>query len=274
MVRVFVALTCGISILQNLLEIPEFRDLVRKTLTIPENVDIRQVLRGSLVRKLRNEALQRGEVFESALKYLKENPVRYSAELNTLIKLVRKLRHETSLEHVICQILASDTDTGHFCARLIETYLAQIRKIEDIPISVDSIVNVRGLVDSPGDVVQALSTLADRFARKMFQYAQYGYDLYTIITGGFKIEASYITALASLAKSKIVYCPDPSSDVLILPPLPIDLDPEVVRLVANGEISPELAEKYVRLGLAEVCNGKVKLKPWLRLLISIRQMYR
>ena len=270
MSKVFVALTCGVSILQNLIDIPEFVEVLKTRINTSQD-SIRNIIRNCEAQKLlKSEALSKGKIYEKALEILSRDPIKLSAELNSLIKLFKKISSQNGVTLVKCQLLTSDTGSGYFCASLVKDYLLKHSRIENVEVSVDSIVSIRGLVGSPEDIAKALSILADRFARKLFQYAREGYDLYTVITGGFKIEASYITTIASIAKSKIVYCPDPSSDVLILPPLPVDIDHELLRILNGEDIEEEKLEQYIRLGLVDVVDGKPKLKPWLEMLISLR----
>ncbi len=280
--RVFVSITCGVSILQNLIEYARRSgdddsdsDLSKISEEIGLDVkshSVREILtRLATCDKLRR-ASRSSYVFSLALRLLREDPVRFSAELNTLIKLISKLNAENSgVSRVVCQLIASDTASGYFCGRVIERYLTEVGKVCNVPVSVDSLVVIRGLVGNLDKVYEALNVLADKIALRMFRYERTGYDIYTVISGGLKIEVVYISIIASLARSKIVYCPDPESDVLILPPLPVVLEEKLVRHVLSQEVVDEdSAKRYVELGLAEFRNGKLVFRRWIEALVKAK----
>ena len=277
--RLFVCITCGVSLLQNLIEhVRELGDehvlerLSREVEVDFKSCSVREILaKLTFCEKLRR-ASKSSYMFSLALMLLKENPVRFSAELNTLVKLISKLRGRYgSLSEVVCQLIVSDTASGYFCGRAIEHYLAEVKSICDVPVQVDSLVIVKGLLDNPDRISEALNIIADKVALKMFRYERAGYELYTIISGGLKIEVVYISIIASLARSRVVYCPDPRSDIVILPPLPVVLEEKLINHVLGIEpVDEDSANRYIELGLAERRDGKLIFRRWVETLVKAR----
>ncbi len=274
--KIFVAITCGLSLLYNLLLDQEFVNYIRK-FTNAEFRNVRDIVNDrELMQKLYRDSLVSGEVSKFVLSKLREDPLKMSAELNSLIKLLRSCECN---DVDICRILlfSSDSPSCKFCTQLISKFIVEniqeFIKNRKISCEVKSIVTIPEL--SPANFDEVLQKLSDKFVREAYRHISEGYEMYTIITGGFKIEIAYITVLAFMLRSKVVYCPDYRSDVIILPPLPVDLGKDIVDLydrVEKGLEADSLTlDKFVKLGLVSSKNGKIKLENWVKKLIEVRR---
>ncbi len=268
--RLFIVITCGISLLNNLLQIETFKRELVKFLGLKEHVDSKAIIK--LLDEKRS-LIHNVNFFDKIINdlvcnMLLENPQKYSAELNTVTKLLKKLNNVVEVKF---QLLATDTGSCLFCARTLAKVLPRLANLvlgPSVRSDIDSIVSVKGLFESDSEkVAEALSYLVDRFARKVLKYSISGYEVYTVISGGLKLEIVYIATIASIAKSWIVYCPDVDSDVVILPPLPIEIDSDVVRLFKGEDVNNEKLSKFIRLGYVIPNGDSIKLREWVYKLV-------
>ena len=203
--KVFTAITCGISIIQNIMENKtEIRNELLKKFQVKS---IKELLKNKQFDLyLEKEALIKGEFFQKIYRILIEDPEKYSAELNTFTKLMKYLKNTYKVENVKIGLFSTDTGIAYFCTRLIEQYL-QNSLIENVKIDVDITSRISGFGKGIKYFQEALNNLADVYVRTLMKWYKKGYDIYTIITGGLKIEVAYLTVLSFLVKSKIVYTP-------------------------------------------------------------------
>ncbi len=245
-----------------------------RKLNISDNVDIKTLLRDKAFSTyLYNDSLTDGEISKFIISKLRENPIRLSAELNSLIKLLKKID-----DLHVCKVflISSNSTLCKVCSQIISKFIVDYLK--DF-VKTNANIEVIGILTIP-DISQekfdeALQKLADGFVREAYKHLKDGFELYTIITGGLKIEIAYITVLSFIVRSRIVYCPDPDSSILILPPLPIDLSQEVLEIyekINRGEsVDNKYLEKLVEHGLAVKKNGRIALEKWINKLIEARK---
>jgi len=272
--KIFVAITCGISLLQNLLNHDSFRDHLYERFNIDRSIAPSAILRNrSILDMIYRDCMVKEDTTRLIISILREDPTRYCAELNSLIKLLNAVD-----DFEICRVYlySSNTRSCNICSHVLSRFI--VDHLKEI-VNKNGNIEVKGISAIPdilsGKYSEALQKLAEGFVREAYRHVRQGFDLYTIITGGFKIEIAYITVLSFLVRSKIVYCPGPDSDIVILPPIPIDLDHEVLKIcekIASGEISEkEKIETLKRYGLVSQKNGKIVLEKWVSKLIEARK---
>jgi len=272
--KIFVAITCGISLLQNLLNSDVFRDYLRRKFNISDDLNLNSLLRNStLLDLMYRDCMVNGDIAKKIMELLRENPEQYCAELNSLIKLLRSV---DNLKLCRVYLYSSNTRSCSICSHVLSKFIVEyLRDYLDKKCNVE----VKGILTIPdilsGRYSEALQKLAEGFVREAYRHVRQGFDLYTIITGGFKIEIAYITVLSFLVRSKIVYCPGPESDIVILPPIPIELDHNVLKIcekIINGEnLEKETIDLLKRYGLISQKNGKIVLEKWVSKLIEARR---
>jgi len=272
--KIFVAITCGISLLQNLLNSDVFKDYLRRKFNINEELCPSHIIRNNvLLDSIYRDFMVNEDFAKMIMGLLREDPERCCAELNSLIKLLRTLD-----DFEICRVYlySSNTRSCSVCSQMICKFIVDyLREF----LGKKGNVEVKGILTIPdilsGRYSEALQKLAEGFLREAYRHVKKGYDLYTIITGGFKIEIAYITVLSFLVRSKIVYCPGPDSDIVILPPVPIDLDQNILRIcerIAKGEaIDRDVVDVLKRYGLVCQKNGKIVLEKWVSKLLEARR---
>ncbi len=274
MSKIFVSITCGISLLQNLLSSTTFRDYILDKLGIDKNIDVKKLLRDrTFLDILNRDCMVSGNITRKIMELLRQDPVRLCAELNSLIKLIRKIN---DVERCSVFLFSSDSPSCKTCSHIISRFIVdELAGYIDKNVDID----VKGILTIPditrGDFSEVLQRLAEGFVREAYRQMRRGFELYTIITGGFKIEVAYITVLSFILRSRIAYCPDPDSDIIILPPIPIDLDHNVLKIcesINNGEsVNEREVELLKRCGLVSQRNGKIVLEKWVSKLIEARR---
>ena len=266
--NIYIATTCGISIILNIINdvnvknhIPILKDI---------NVrDVRKVLRESKLDSTFNrEAVVKGEIFMKVYNIVSTFPERYSAELNVLKKFLSK----KGFDHVVIDLFSTDTGFGWFCTSIIA------KCIEDNVLGsnarVDSIFRISGFGKDLKYVNEALLNLADKFVRRLLYWKGKGYDVYANLVGGLKIETMYATLMAFLVNAKVLYVPDPESDIIEVTPIPITLRKELIEIIKNyREKSLEelnsVEKELLNLGILHVNdNNIVKVREWIRKLVE------
>ena len=154
---------------------------------------------------------------DELLKYVKENPYRASAELNSL----REFLEKGSVKKIY--LIKTDTDECDLTSSTIVSYLAEKGvKVEGKTIS--------GYYPKSGkrnwsaeaaeakfieDLTNLLNTLLDFIRHNKEE------DIYLNATGGFKPEVTILTLAGSLTKRPVYYRHEYFQRVVYLPPIPV-----------------------------------------------------
>ncbi len=267
-------ITCGLSLLQNLLSFGEFVDHIMRKFPSIKIIDPKVLIRDhNFTNLIYRDCMVSGEISTIIMNILCRDPAKLCAELNSLIKFLKKVDNVSECRVFI---LSTDSPACKACSHLISKFI-----VEHLPNYVGRrfTIDISGIVSIPdiskGRYSDTLQKLAEGYVREAYRYIRNGYELYTIITGGFKMEIAYITVLSFILRSKIVYCPDPDSDIVILPPLPIDLDQDILRIceriLAGDNVDDKSMELLRRYGLISQKNGRVMLERWVTRLIEARK---
>ena len=213
---------------------------------------------------------RRGErVFDAVLKFVDEDPRKASAELNAFYKF-ESLRGVAERE---VALLATDTGTGLFCARVIEVHL------ESRGYRVREPIVVRAFGLGYDFFEEALASLMDTIAKTV---SRGGYKVYLNATGGFKPETTFAVIAALLHGVRgIYYIHESFQDVVILPAPPLQI--EVSHLEKLRLLSVEGKQKYLLMDafgwseiliselverqLVELKAGKVTPRRWVQPLL-------
>ncbi|NHV97918.1 MAG: putative CRISPR-associated protein [Thaumarchaeota archaeon] len=213
---------------------------------------------------------RRGErVFDTVLRFVDSDPRRASAELNAFYRfesLAGAAEREVAL-------LATDTGTGLFCARVLEAHL------ESRGYRVREPIVVRGFGLGYDFFEDALASLMDTIAKTV---GKRGDRVYLNATGGFKPETTFAVIAALLHGVRgIYYIHESFQDVVILPAPPLQIEAsylEKLRMLgaegkqkyllldAFGWSEPFISELADRQ-LVELKSGKVIPRRWIRPLL-------
>jgi putative CRISPR-associated protein (TIGR02619 family) len=223
---------CGTSILTN--KTPqEIKDLIFKYANEPTSEQIP----AEDLQKLQRVLTERSELVCN----MNEAEVsELSAELNALTKYLRQ-SPKTTTHHVI---LPTDTWLGKETAQIVHDWL----KAHTNGASFE-ILSVTGLQTKRIDDFQiALSDLSKQLIETIDVYrAQHSYIAFNL-TGGFKAVISFLQTISTCLADESFYIFERSEDLLRIPRLPVQLNPEkvfndhvqVIRRIALGlPVTPE-----------------------------------
>ncbi|MBO1437221.1 putative CRISPR-associated protein [Meiothermus sp. CFH 77666] len=144
------------------------------------------------------------------LAYIKQDPIKASAETNSLTRILHK-GDEIVLLH-------SDTVEGARAAELLEQYWRQ----QGVPCSR---VRIPGLAyEAQGFVDYGLKNFVRTLAGEIRKATRAQKDVIINATGGFKAEISYATVLGLVFKVPVCYIHEQFREIVTLPPTPISWD--------------------------------------------------
>ncbi|MEM1875156.1 MAG: putative CRISPR-associated protein [Candidatus Hadarchaeales archaeon] len=149
------------------------------------------------------------------LSFVKRDPRKASAELNTLLPLLEEKKDK---QHYV-YLLHSDTEEGRLCAKILQSFLSQLK----LRIYVES-VEISGLGD-PKNFRHGLAKLFEKVVELIRAHYLQNDTVYVHATGGFKPE----TAIALLASNlpgigaPVLYIHESFREVVRLPAMPVRL---------------------------------------------------
>jgi putative CRISPR-associated protein (TIGR02619 family) len=191
---------------------------------------------------------------------------RLSAEVHSLVRLGLNAAD-------LVVLFYSDTPDGEVCARLVDTYLRQ-----RLGMAADNLARERVAGLQVDDAVRFRREGVPNYFRLALRAGegQGWYDVVLNATGGFKALVPYTTLLGMLFAVRVCYIFEQSPELLILPPLPVEIDrnrlapllPSMERVERETAIpaddfwgrSPyEMRQEYA--SLVEEEGGQVTLSP-------------
>ncbi|MEM0359008.1 MAG: putative CRISPR-associated protein [Candidatus Hadarchaeales archaeon] len=205
---------------------------------------------------------------EELLSFVKRDPRRASAELNTLLPL---LEERKDMQHYV-YLLHSDTEEGRLCARVLQSFLSQLK----LRICAKS-VEIAGLGD-PKKFRNGLANLLEKVVRLIKSHYLQKDMVYVHATGGFKPE----TAIALLASNlpgvgaPVLYIHESFREVVRLPAMPVWLrgkekfrklmdrmcrSRKVHQLQLEREFMKETVSEAERLGWIERRGDELEITP-------------
>jgi len=174
----------------------------------------------SIYKELENEILQ----------YSEQKIKRASAELNAILSFYNdKIKTQD-----IHQLLHTDTYLGKKSAQLIQIYLEK-----KMNMSVTLMTSSDLKTSNIEEFQMAISDLIVTLSEELTSYKSAGYKIIFNLTGGFKSINSFLQTIASLYADESIYIFETSSELLIVPKLPIQIDKTVV--VENLDIFRKLS---------------------------------
>lgn len=201
------------------------------------------------------------EKFEKKLKndllnYLNEvDEKTASAELNTLRTIEEKGKEDIQFmegkTHVI--FLHSDTLTGRICAKALSEYLEKLKVSNHL-------METPGLGFQPEHFMyDGLNSLVNNLTKIVREYKQKGQfgearEVIFCATGGFKAELAITNLVGLLFGVKVYYLHELFKDTVIIPPLPLKVDPEFWEqnkeflrwITKNPRTKEEIEDKFGR----------------------------
>ncbi len=224
-----------------------------------------------------------GEVFEGLYSVLELDPRGVSAELNAYFGFRREVLWGESARILLFH---TDTGVGRLAAMLVYEFLARRGEVMGVPHRVEAPRVIRGF-GGPGGWDEALADTVAKVGAAVLEGRQLGYRVFLNATGGFKPEVSFALAVALLGGvDEAYYIHEASRRVVFLPRLPVGLDREFAEALAAvdglyvGELRDSIAgsvlrargympEDLERMGLAEVRDGRIVLRGWVRELLKL-----
>ncbi len=200
------------------------------------------------------------EELEHALEILASNPYAVSAELNAMRKYLEARMVDAAV------LLASDTGTSEFSARVLSEYLSS----EGVEVEVHRVRDL-GL-----DFHRGLLNLIDAVAAAVSKYRSRGYRVWINLTGGFKLETAVLYLAACLSRmgvEKAYYIHETMKETVEVPAIPVRLEDAflgAVRALGAEEIPLSEAQSKVggmldellRRGIAERVGTSVRVRKW------------
>ncbi len=183
--------------------------------------------------KILNDPSQLDKLYE----FLKKDPKKYSAELNTFLRVVENKKPE----NIEVYLFGTNTASNEICRRVIERFLKEKGFKIYTPYKVSGYFWEAKYYDeriAVDDFKKGISELLDRLIYLARKKIQEGYKVYFNPTGGLKAHV-IATALAGfLTGCEIYYMNEEFKDVVFLPRLfyiPKGKEVEVLRNLSNGE---------------------------------------
>jgi len=184
------------------------------------------------------------EIIERIRKFIEKNPEKYSAELNTFIKFIKRYSGYFTLrvgrvEELRIRYYVTDTGTGKLVGRILEAIDHKALALEALgkSLELDVRVDFRVVEGLGRDFGRGLLGLVTAIAGDILDYRRGGYQAYLLATGGYKPETAFATAASMLVGvNAVIYIHESFKDVVIVPRIPLELRSEVSELI-NGRMS-------------------------------------
>ncbi|MCX7857053.1 MAG: putative CRISPR-associated protein [Deltaproteobacteria bacterium] len=149
--------------------------------------------------------------------FLKSNPMKECAELNTFLRAVK----DKDLSNIEVYLFGTKTAVNELCRRAIENVLKHLGYRTYTPYEVSGYFWEANFDPSyaTDEFTNGISELLDRLIHIAKRKKDEGYTVYFNATGGFKAHV-IVTALAGfLTNGKIYYMNEEFQDIVFLPPL-------------------------------------------------------
>ena len=206
--------TCGTSLLTN----GGIPDDLRRLLNKHANSRDWSVMPTDEAHTLQQHANSRQQ---SLLAADEQQVRRLSAELNGLLSWQQRPQTPASTQDMYL-LLATDTALGKSTAQSVCTWLQQQGHSA-------SIISAAGLhTASLSSFRQALSGLVKDLHEQLSSYKASGYSINFNLTGGFKGLNGFLQALSTIYADNAFYLFEGSSELMLIPSLPLTLDAEQV----------------------------------------------
>jgi putative CRISPR-associated protein (TIGR02619 family) len=212
-------------------------------------------------------------LFIALLKFLKKNPQRASAEINTFEKF--RISHK-EIDSVI--LYHSDSGLGHLCSSVLREYVSQRYRIAVKTVEVLGF----GTPKTLEQFREGMMNLMSQIVKDSIKFRRSGHDVYLLATAGYKPEVTAAVIGALLCNvNGIYYLHESVEDVVFLPKIPLILDPSKLNrlkkafmggnnIVMREKTFDEIAEidyeglkKMQDEGLVELVDSdKVKIRDW------------
>jgi len=207
----FIVSPCGTSLLTGGAN-NQVRSLISKYANYKYLEEIDQKDRTLLLNRI-------SEVRDVILKLSPKDIVRYSAELNALVKYYNGILKQEDYHFLLC----TDTFLGEQTATMIKEWLEK-----------NNITNVQlyRQKDLQTDNIEAfqlaLSELVDTFDRMLPGYKEKNFHIVFNLTGGFKSVQGFLQAIGMFYADEIIYIFESGSSLLKIPKLPVKIDTQGV----------------------------------------------
>lgn len=163
---------------------------------------------------------------DSKIKRLVNDPTAQSelcAELKTLYKYAESSRQWLTPGQDKIVLLYSDNLKGQVCAGRLEKALGlYYQGVEVEPLKITSLK-----VGSVEEFSLGLLTLCQVLTNLLETYKDR--EVILNATGGYKVLAPYLTLAGSLYQRKVIYIFEEAKELLVLPPLPVNLDKALLK---------------------------------------------
>ncbi len=147
------------------------------------------------------------EIINKFFEFLKQNPERNSAEINSLSYFLKE--GKVKKIYLIC----TDTNAGKLCANTLQKYFRNELKISDI-----NFKEARGF--GTEDFEKGLLEIRDTILRLIRRHEN-SHEIYLNATGGFKPESAMMVLLGSLYQLPVYYLYETSRKLVVIPPFPL-----------------------------------------------------
>lgn len=225
------------------------------------------------------ESITRGhEIFNKMLEYVSSKPKNSCAELNAFYSFLEYRMAWKNVREIY--LYATDTASCMLCARIIYEYLRSENSGLRLGVQVQEPIKVRHW--GVGYFEESLKSLMDLLANIIKSKKEQGYRVFVNATAGFKPEAVFATIISALLKADgVYYIHEAHRDLIYMPLLPLTVERRYVKALRRlGYWMPKKdAEELLRteglslldledMGLLEEKDGKVKVRKWVRALLS------
>lgn len=182
------------------------------------------------------ELLGNSNLINSILKILRESPFKYSAELNTFLRVVEG----KSPENIEVYLFGTKTASNELCRRIIESYLKEIGYKIYVPYEVSGYF-LEACYDKNfalDEFKKGISELIDRLIYIAESKKKAGYKVYFNPTGGLKAHVIATALAAFITECDIYYMNEEFSQVVFFPKLfylPKGRELELLKKIVEGQ---------------------------------------
>lgn len=208
-----------------------------------------------------SEILGNSNLINSILNLLRESPFKYSAELNTFLRVV----DSKSPENIEVYLFGTRTASNEFCRRIIEAYLKEMGYGIYVPYEVsgyfwEACFDEKAALD---EFKKGISELIDRLVFIAESKKKEGYKVYFNPTGGLKAHVIATALAAFITECDIYYMNEEFSQVVFFPKLfylPKGRELELLKKIIDGKSNIDFEEyddELLRLksyGFIEICE--------------------
>jgi putative CRISPR-associated protein (TIGR02619 family) len=216
---------------------------------------------------------------EELLKFLEENPKRYSAELNSLLSFLEKRKIE-DFGNVYFYLIGTATSSGELCVTVLRNYLKKkgFRDLGEPKEVYGYFKELKEEEDRVESFQRGLRELLNATIRLAKQKHQEGFKIYFNPTGGFKAHVIMLGLASTLTGFPFYYIHEEFRDVIEFYPLFLKLTEEEKALIKllyetkriSRSDKPDLLKEYENI-IEQLANlGIVEIKKDDSILVEVK----